>query len=96
MEGNKRAKTQWQSQTQDICFELRATALLPAFTAVKGFHYPRALYKVYRRPKHRTPLLTRTSTEEVTPQEQEEATSNQVITTRSQNFLLTLSFTTSL
>ena len=29
-----------QSQTQDICFEVRATALIPAFTAVKGFHYP--------------------------------------------------------
>ena len=29
-----------QSQTQDICFEVRATALLPAFTSVKGFHYP--------------------------------------------------------
>ena len=29
-----------QSQTQSICFEVRATALLPAFTAVKGFHYP--------------------------------------------------------
>jgi len=29
-----------QSQTQDICFEVRATALIPAFTSVKGFHYP--------------------------------------------------------
>ena len=29
-----------QSQTQDICFEVRTTALILAFTSVKGFHYP--------------------------------------------------------
>ena len=62
-----------QSQTQDICFEVRATALLPAFTSVKGFHYPpRTITTVYRRPEHRAPPLTRTSTEEVSPQEQDE------------------------
>jgi len=38
------SKSKNQSQTQDICFEVRATALLPAFIAVKGFHYPWAPY----------------------------------------------------
>ena len=36
----KASKDTKQLQTQDVCFEVRATALLPAFTAVKGFHYP--------------------------------------------------------
>ena len=62
-----------QSQTQDICFEVRATALLPAFTSVKGFHYPpRTLTTVYQRPEHRAPPITMTSTEEVSPQVEEE------------------------
>ena len=62
-----------QSQTQVICFEVRATALLPAFTSVKGFHYPpRTITMVYRRPEHRAPPSTMTSTEEVSPQEQDE------------------------
>ena len=62
-----------QSQTQDVCFEVRATALLLAFTSVKGFHYPpRTLTTVYRRPEHRAQPLTITSTEEVAPQEQKE------------------------
>ena len=77
-----------QSQTQDVCFEVRATALLPAFTSVKGFHYhPRTLTTVYRRPEHRAPPITITSTKEVSPQEQEEEQATKVITTRSLNSL---------
>ena len=77
-----------QSQTQDVCFEVRATALLPAFTSVKGFHYPpRTITTVYRRPEHRAPPSTITSTEEVSPQEQEEEQVTKVITTRSLNSL---------
>ena len=61
-----------QSQTQDICFEVRATALLPAFTAMKGFHYPpRTLQGL---PKTGAPSSTtyKNFTEELSPQEQEE------------------------
>ena len=53
------AKNGNQSQTQRVCFEVRATALLPAFTAVKGFHYiHRGITKVYRRPEYRTTPIT--------------------------------------
>ena len=69
----KAKKDTRQSQTQDVCFKVRATALLPAFTSVKGFHYPpRTLTTVYQRPEHRAPPSTITSTEDVSPQEQEE------------------------
>ena len=61
-----------QSQTQDICFEVRATALIPAFTAVKGFHYPPG--RLHGLPKIRAPSSTtyKNSTEELSTQEQEE------------------------
>ena len=78
-----------QSQTQSICFEVRATALLPAFTAVKGFHYPPRNF--IRSTEDRSTELhhLQSSTEEGS---QQERTSSQVITKRITNFSLQLPY----
>ena len=82
----KSNREQKQSQTQSIYFKVRATALLPAFTAVKGFHYPPRNFT--RSTEDRSTELhhLHSSTEEVS---QQEGTSNQVITKRITNFLQT-------
>ena len=63
--------TQGNRKRKKFVSRFEPVALVPAFTSVKGFHYlPRTPYNlVYRRPKHLASQLTRTSTEEVSPQE---------------------------